>query len=1391
MFYLDKLKDLKLYKNKKIKGLNSKIKDNKFNQLILHIGNNEEDLINFLNSELFMNIYFNNFYTDSVITSKNKVKKKIVRRQEVYKNISEKTNIKLNYRNNITAFKNKNLFFDLTPQLLLNKNSLKKSLIKKTDDFFEICKEKLNSFSTYENKVILFNVDNFDSDDKDNFLYFFNNALKKKLPSLLNNLNNETIIFYSVNNNCWFKLTLNEKILKTKRQIIKTRIEALKNIVPIQDIIDLDNKEEEKITKAEVIVRKKEETKNEAKELIKNSLNLNKEEENDEEFKEVQEEIDQVIEEETDGKNNISEEELMTIMNNNTALKKSLDDMMQNKLTGHPKIDHSLLREQQDKVSFKDVSLKDSILNYKEKCIDNEDVTKGILEDKVVNKEILYNNMRNFDESYMKKKYNKDMASVLKSFNNNPDIGLFVKKVNLEDSSTDLDKKQTLKVEFKDDTGTTHNFKVDIPEVKEGRFIYVNGNKKLIMKQITFLPIVKLGPDKVQVTTNYNKVFIERFGRKRSEKLDYLKKLFTTVNLNAHKNSNAKTDIKLGNSLKINSKYITSIEYNDISEYLLELNIADYHLLFNQDEIKLKLDPKDINYLEKFAVKANINKKKYFIIGYDKNYNTIVSDLDSKEVYLFKNNSYELLSKSLSTFLLTLIEENFDKNAIDKVVSSKIKTSAKLTYSRIEINNKIIPLAVLIAYEIGLLNLLERYNIKYEFSEKNKSININDDIAKMKFKDGYLYYDTSKMRNTILLSGLNVMDTEEINFADMNTVDPYLDLYESLYHSRNAAKGFHNTMTLLMDPITKEVLQELKLPDNTIDLFLYANTLLEDLSYHEESDCSQMRIRCAEQIPAMLYKVLADSFKAYKDSRSARVPQKISVPEDFLIKKLNELKSFDAYSSLNPTLEMERLGNASMKGVTGRNSDDSYTKSVRKFNDNMTGLIAISSPIGSKIGAVRQLTYNPKISSVYGFVDVDKKLNGSTDVYDPTELVNVFNGLYSDPPRICMQTSQQKHVVSIADPDPFLVGSGVEKTIPYIISDEFTFKAKKDGIIESINSKDKVAIIKYNDGTKDCIDLDGTLVNNSNGGFLNYQTYELLFHVGEKFKKGEIIAKNPLFFSGDGRSEDSDISYNLGKLAKVAITSADFTYEDSSIITEELSDKMKTKITMKKDKILKGDSTVSFIAKEGQRIKTGDPLLIFENAFDDESMNSILNKIGNDFSEEIKDLSKNVFKCKYTGRVVKINIYYNAEVEEYSESIQKILKQYIAKGKSKRKIIQSIKGNGFDSINCPIIEKQNDTKIKGVEIGEKGILFEFYIEYEDSLGIGDKITYNTALKTIISNIIPKDEEPYSELHPDEKIDAVLSPLSIVSRMTVDVFMDGFINKALIELKRECKEIFES
>ena len=68
----------------------------------------------------------------------------------------------------------------------------------------------------------------------------------------------------------------------------------------------------------------------------------------------------------------------------------------------------------------------------------------------------------------------------------------------------------------------------------------------------------------------------------------------------------------------------------------------------------------------------------------------------------------------------------------------------------------------------------------------------------------------------------------------------------------------------------------------------------------------------------------------------------------------------------------------------------------------------------------------------------------------------------------------------------------------------------------------------------------------------------MLYKTGETFTKGAVIAKNPLFFSGNGK--DEDLSYNLGKLTKIAITSGDFTLEDSSAITETLSEKMASSI---------------------------------------------------------------------------------------------------------------------------------------------------------------------------------------------------------------------------------------
>lgn len=385
-----------------------------------------------------------------------------------------------------------------------------------------------------------------------------------------------------------------------------------------------------------------------------------------------------------------------------------------------------------------------------------------------------------------------------------------------------------------------------------------------------------------------------------------------------------------------------------------------------------------------------------------------------------------------------------------------------------------------------------------------------------------------------------------------------------------------------------------------------------------------------------------------------------------------------------------------------------------------------------------------------------------------------------------MVSTQMKHCIPTTKQTKPLFGSGVEKTLPYILSDTFVFKAKKNGYIESIDEKNEIAILRYNDGTSDIIDLSESLAKNSGGGFYISNKKELLLKENQKFVANQILAKNPQYFLGDGKTDD--ISYTMGKLCKVAITSSDSTYEDSCIVSHSLSSDMSSFITMKKEITLGTNANVDFLVKKGDTVKSGDPIVIFENAFEDSSINDLLNSLGDEFSEVISDLSKNRLASKYTGRIVDVQIYYNRDLEEFSPSLQKIIKDYIKTNKSKRKAISdNIQSLDHSSIKLPILDKQEGNRISGSVVD--GIKIEVYIEYEDQLARGDKIAFYAATKAVISLVTKEGESPFSESDSNEEIQAIVSPLSIVSRMCVDIYNALFLNKFLVYLKKKALDMY--
>lgn len=72
----------------------------------------------------------------------------------------------------------------------------------------------------------------------------------------------------------------------------------------------------------------------------------------------------------------------------------------------------------------------------------------------------------------------------------------------------------------------------------------------------------------------------------------------------------------------------------------------------------------------------------------------------------------------------------------------------------------------------------------------------------------------------------------------------------------------------------------------------------------------------------------------------------------------------------------------------------------------------------------------------------------------------------------------------------------------------------------------------------------------------------------------------------------------------------------------------------------------------------------------------------------------------------------------------------------------------------------------------------------------DKVTYGTALKTIVSDVFEPGEEPFCESDPNDHLDAIFPPCSLVGRMTVDFFFQFYLSKALMGLRDEMVKIWK-
>lgn len=968
----------------------------------------------------------------------------------------------------------------------------------------------------------------------------------------------------------------------------------------------------------------------------------------------------------------------------------------------------------------------------------------------------------NFEADY---NIDADIVKCLHSLSQNKDVPMSVIDISTEDRSTSEDSIITYTVHLEDSLGKRHTLRFDMPKIINKRFLRLRGNDKIIPGQLINLPIIKTDEDTVQVVSNYNKIFITRYGQvgKINQSTNALIRALTKLKENNYK-IEVKDDndiptpskIDLGNNAKISAKYELPAEYVELSKIFNKITTSDGRVYyFNRDELIHKLEEK------KVKVESD---QGFMVVGITKD-----------------NQSITVPEEGVSSSLINHL-------GIHKYAYTFMKPGARMTYSQASILNSKIPLIVVMAYTAGLTGALNAAGIEYNLSEK-RPINTKNYF---RFNDGFLSFNDSYAPDAALLvNGLAVINTQEYSLTDIDTKAMWLDVLDD-FGGRNRADGLDSFANLMMDPITVEVCKTYKLPTDYIEVLAYASSLLTTNKFNRHTDITGNRFRTNERLVHFLYKALATSYGMYlREIKNNRKDAKMTMKQSAVIDMaLSDVTTSDL-SKLSPLLELESANTVTFKGLSGMNSDRSYSLDKRTYDNTMINKLSMSTGFSATVGINRQATINMGIESTKGYIKSGGELDRMSDAntLSITEALTPFGTTRDDPFRTAMTFIQtSKHGMRTNSQDPLLVTNGADQALPYLTSDTFAHKTKWDAVVEEVNDDYMIIANKSNRSEKEFIDLREKVEKNSDGGFFITIKLDLAknYKKGQTIKPGEIIA-----YDKDSYSDKvgvGNLAYNIGTLTKVAIMHTDKGFEDSAIISQDLSEKMASEIVLQVDVLMDAKDIDIQCVEIGKPLHEGEVIMSYRAALEDQDATDIINKMvsknaGSESKELMDEIGKIKVKSKVTGKLQDIRIYSTIPTSEMSKSLAAFVNKYnapIDKMKSKLSKL-GIDGSQYGTSGVlPAVGK--------LKHAEGKVLVEFYIKYYDKMSVGDKLVYFSALKGVVKEIFPEGKEPYSEYRPEEKVHSFLPVGSVNARMVTSVLTLGAINKVLIELDRYVKDI---
>ena len=781
----------------------------------------------------------------------------------------------------------------------------------------------------------------------------------------------------------------------------------------------------------------------------------------------------------------------------------------------------------------------EDVINTKEATTIDVDKTNYKIRDTSYN----YSTLQDMSKSYLKKTFNKDMVDVVRHFSKDKRLNMYITDFSKKDISDELNQVEQYEFKLEDVGNKRHVIRFNYPKIDENGFMFINGNKKNLKKQLVLNPVTKTSPDEVYLRSTYNKTRVYRQGVALNRNTIILKKLLQEIRKRLDMPQKTQTGvpfskkiiIDIGKNTKINEDYDTTIEYDELAEYIhkIILNPSKEKIVFyfNQKEIR-----DDIT-LYKLKYNDTITETP-IAIDFSKNKVISVKNHDSNE--------------SVALIIINAIRDAGIMDDFDTFMANVSVPKTKML-SRIELLSKPVALIVFLSSLYGFKKVLEVAKVQYTFVPRGEkpSIDVSNKLV-IQFRNGKFYYDQYPIENTLLVNGLNELQTLQLDFEDLEELGTYLDYVYDLYKTRNLYKGWTAFFELFIDPITKDVLQKLHLPTDFLELFLYANSLLSSNKHVLNSESVSWRIRDYEIVNALLYEVIAKEYQVY--TQKGKQKEGFKIPENDIIRELSTSPLLENYDTTNPVNELRSRSAITYKGPTGINLDRAFTLDKRGISRSFVGTVGMSSIDNASVGITKQLTLCPRLDTTRGFIvppksDKDVMDIPSASLLTPEEsLLPYINK--DDPKRVGFASGQSKHVVPANDFTLPVLGTGFEQTIINKTSDDFGFKAKQDGVVKLVDETNKMIILAYKDGSFERVPY-GDMYNRNSDFFLS-NNLDCNVKKGQPIKRGDVITYNRDFY----KKHLGKLFFTQGVICKIAVLDGELTEaeaEEQKLVNEHYS----------------------------------------------------------------------------------------------------------------------------------------------------------------------------------------------------------------------------------------------